>query len=54
VRKNLASYSANQRRSSGIIFLSDLQKVIGMLIFQTHHLLENKNWKIKWKIEEEE
>jgi len=47
VQKNLANYSANHRRSSGIIFLSNLQKVIGMYIFQTHHLLENNNKNLK-------
>jgi hypothetical protein len=33
----------NYRRSSGIIFLSNLQKVIEMCIFQKHHLLENNS-----------
>jgi len=33
----------NYRRSSGIIFLSNLQKVIEMCIFQKHHQLENNS-----------
>jgi hypothetical protein len=46
VQKNLANYSATHRRSSGMIFLSNLKKYIGMFIFQEHHLLEN-NYKIE-------
>jgi hypothetical protein len=42
-QKNLANCSATSGRSSGIILLSNLQKVIEMFIFQTHHLLENKS-----------
>jgi len=46
VRKNLANYSANHRRSSGMIFLSNLQKVSASF-FSKHTIYWKNNKSLK-------